>query len=97
MNALYLRVMAGIVAVGLVIALGMAIKINGQKTQEIRDLKADLVAASQALKQASKDIERFSQKEGAIAAEAARLCAAEGDNAFGRGLEMGMAICVARG
>lgn len=96
MNALYLRVMAGIVAVGLVIALGMAIKINGQKTQEIRRLKADLAAASQALKQASKDIERFSQKESAIAAEAARLCAAEGDSAFGRGIEVGISICEAR-
>ncbi len=96
MNALDLRVMAGIVAVGLVIALGMAIKVNGQKTQEIRGLKADLAAACQAPKQAARDIERFSQKESAIAAEAARLCAAEGDSAFGRGLEMGMALCVAR-
>lgn len=96
MNALYLRVMAGIVAVGLVIALGMSIKVSGQKTQEIRGLKADLAAASQALKQASRDIERFSQKESAIAAEAARLCSFEGDNAFGRGVEVGLAVCEAR-
>ena len=96
MNTLYFRLIGGVVVIALVIALGMAIKVNGAKGAEIRELKSDLLAASRALTQASKDIERFSQKESAVAAEAARLCAAEGNTAFMRGVEVGNAICEAR-
>ena len=96
MNRLLAELIGGAVILALAIALGMAIKANGARGAEIRNLKADLVAASKALTQASKDIERFSQKEGAVAAEAARLCAAEGNTAFMRGVEVGNAICEAR-
>lgn len=96
-NLLWLRLAAGGAVIALVAGLALALEANGAKAREIRDLKADLAAASQALTQAAKDIERFSQKESAIAAEAARLCAAEGDTAFGRGVEVGVAICTARG
>lgn len=96
MNRFLMELIGGAAILALVVALGMAIKINGARGAEIRDLKADLAAASAALKQASRDIERFSQKEGAVAAEAARLCAAEGNTAFMRGVEVGTAICEAR-
>ena len=96
MNRLLAELIGGAVILALVIALGMAIKANGARGAEIRNLKGDLVAASKALTQASKDIERFGQKEGVVAAEAARLCAAEGDNAFSRGVEVGLAVCEAR-
>lgn len=96
MTGLYLKIIGGFVLVGLVIALGMAVKSNGAKSEEIRGLKGDLKTAAASLKQASRDIERFSQKEGAVAAEAARLCAAEGNTAFMRGVEVGTAICEAR-
>lgn len=96
MNRLVAELIGGAIIFALVVALGMAIKVNGARGADIRGLKADLAAASRALTQASKDIERFSQKEGAVAAEAARLCAAEGNTAFMRGVEVGTAICEAR-
>lgn len=96
MSGLYVRLIGGALVIVLIAAVALLLVANGSKSREIRDLKGDLATAAQALKQASRDIERFSQKESAIAAEAARLCAAEGDSAFGRGLEMGVALCVAR-
>lgn len=96
MNLLWLRLAAGGAVIALVAGLALALEANGAKAREIRDLKADLAAASTALTQAARDIERFSVKESAIAAEAARLCAVEGDNAFGRGVEVGMAVCESR-
>ena len=96
MSSLYVRLIGGASVIALIAAAALLLVANGSKSREIRDLKADLAAASQALKQASRDIERFSQKESAIAAEAARLCAFEGDNAFGRGVEVGLAVCEAR-
>lgn len=96
MNGLYLRIIGGIAAGGLVLSLGVTIKINGGQAQEIRTLKASLVTASQKLKQSSEDITRFSVKESAVATEAAKLCAADGNTAFMRGVEVGAAICEAR-
>lgn len=96
MNGLYLRIIGGIVAGALVLSLGVAIKINGGQAQEIRTLKASLVTASKKLDQASADITRFSVKESAVATEAAKLCAAEGNTAFMRGVEVGTAISEAR-
>lgn len=96
MNRILMELIGGAVILALVVALGMTIKINGARGADIKALKGDLSAAAAALKQASRDIERFSQKESAVAAEAARLCAAEGDNAFGRGVEVGLAVCEAR-
>lgn len=96
MNWLLAKIIGGVAVAALVIALGMAIKANGAKSEEIRGLKGDLKTASASLKQASKDIARFSVKESTVAAEAARLCAAEGNTAFMRGVEVGTAICEAQ-
>lgn len=96
MNGLYLRLIGGIALGALILSLGIAIKVNGGQAQEILTLKASLVTASGKLAQASADITRFSVKESVVATEAAKLCAAEGNTAFTRGVEVGTAICEAR-
>lgn len=96
MNWMLAKIIGGVVVAALVIALGMAVKANGAKGEEVRELKRDLASASLSLEQASRDIARFSVKESAVAAEAAKLCALEGDGAFARGVEVGIAVCEAR-
>lgn len=96
MSWLLAKIIGGVAVAGLVIALGMAVKANGAKGEEIAGLKRELVSASLSLEQAAADIKRFSVKESAVAAEAAKLCALEGDGAFARGVEVGIAVCEAR-
>lgn len=78
-----------------ILALGAALIFSwtqiGSQRAEIRGLKADLATAAKSLERASDDIERFAKVEGVSAAEAARICSAEGDSAFTRGRQFGIA------
>jgi len=64
---------------------------QGKRDATIRELRADLVTAGRALKQAADDIRRYSETEGQAASQAATACRVEGGTAFERGRAFGRA------
>lgn len=95
-NRFYVMIGGAVVGLVAMVFIVLLIRSNGEKTQEIRNLKGELATAAAALEQASEDIKRFAANEGVTLAEAAKVCAAEGSTAFDRGVQVGTAICQAR-
>lgn len=64
---------------------------QGKRDATIRELRADLVTAARALKDADDTIQAYARAEGVTASQAAAACRAEGGTAFERGRAFGRA------
>ena len=81
----------------MVLFLVFEIRTVGAKNEEIKNLRLSIQARDTALADADKRIKALANTQGVTAAQAARICAAEGSSAFDRGRAFGRAEqCAAR-
>lgn len=90
---LNLAMVASILLLALTGGLAFTIRSLVHERETSAVLRVELKRASASLEQASAVIERFAKAEGVTAAEAARICGAEGSSAFDRGVAFGAAVC----
>lgn len=73
------------------IFLIIEIRTIGAKNEEIKGLRLSIQARDKTLADANRRIKDLANTQGVTAAQAARICAAEGSSAFDRGRAFGRA------
>lgn len=96
MNGLFLKIMAGVVVVALIIALGISLKTIGRRNAELVQANKDITEAEATIDDRDRRIAAFSATAAGQAETAAVQCGQQGDVGFARGVEVGRAICTAK-
>lgn len=96
MNGIYLKIIAGVVVCGLVIALGISLKTIGRRNAELVQANQDIRELSLAVQDRDAKILASSTLAAGQAEAVAVQCAQHGDVGFTRGVEVGRAICTAK-